>query len=431
MLVAKAFRKVYLTSPASGYCDDSLLVEAEMYRKAAARFESERRRADALKTYRFLAREYPHSKLKPQALRAISEIEGGRRSPTRSKRAANRARRLSRTRPPRRSRTFARLRPLNPPRRRRFRCATNPQGPVAAGYGRLTLCGSGRTPTRRALSSMVDDVTRYRFERLSNPDRLFVDLSNARLGPKFSTHRMTTLPVKDDRIGQIRVAQNRRKTVRVVFDLEQPVRPDFQWLPNPERLVIDLRSATEPPLFAEERPRDEAEAPGRSTGRSPDAVPVGAAAPSQVSDSPLVGESDVATPDSDSAPSPSTSSDAAESLLAVVPGTRPPAASEVFSFPTQEPAERFVFEAPPPSAFAPGRALQAAAPALVARRPEHHSGRGRSSRGVGPSFFPATRAAARALRIQGAAARGSRSLWRFAGREVSRGRRKSGPGSGA
>ena len=75
-LVAKAFRKVYLISPASSYCDDSLIVEAEMYRKAAARFESEKRRADALKTYRFLAREYPHSKLKPQVLQAIAEMEG-------------------------------------------------------------------------------------------------------------------------------------------------------------------------------------------------------------------------------------------------------------------------------------------------------------------------------------------------------------------
>ena len=240
--------------PASGYCDDSLLVEAEMYRKAAARFESERRRADALKTYRFLAREYPHSKLKPQALRAISEIEGGadpqharNEPPIAPPPVANPA-----------AKKVADLRPapaVEPTAPAPIQVRHQPPRPRRGGLRSVDAVRFWSHADSTRIVIDVDDVTRYRFERLSNPDRLFVDLSNARLGPKFSTHRMTTLPVKDDRIGQIRVAQNRRKTVRVVFDLEQPVRPDFQWLPNPERLVIDLRSATEPPLFAEERPR--------------------------------------------------------------------------------------------------------------------------------------------------------------------------------
>ncbi len=370
-MVAKAFRKVYLTSPASSYCDDSLLVEAEMYRKAAARFASERRRADALKTYRFLAREYPHSKLKPQALQAIAEIEG-RAEP-------QHARNEPPVSPPPAPvadpapKKVADLRPAPAAET----AASGPipvrhQAPRSRRGGLRSVAGvrfwSHADSTRIVID--IDDVTRYRFERLSNPDRLFVDLSSARLGPKFSTSRTTTLSVKDDRIGQIRVAQNRRKTVRVVFDLEQAVRPDFRWLPNPERLVIDLRSATDLPLFAEERSRDEAEAPGRSTGRAPDPVPVErASAPSQVSDSPLVGESDVATPDSDTPTSPSTSSDAAKALHTVVPGTRPSVASEEFSSRPPRPAERFVFEALPPALSASNHALASAAPPPVAAAP--------------------------------------------------------------
>ena len=190
-----------------------------------------------------------------------------------------------------------------------------------------------------------------------------MDLSNARLGSTFPKRRVTTLPVKDDRIKQIRVAQNRRSTVRVVFDLEQPVRPDFQWLTNPERLVVELRSATQRPLFADD-PR-----PSEDSGRAPNpsGLPAPAsvervASPAQVSDLPQGGESDVATPDSVSPTSPSTSPDAVKPLLAVVPGTRPSAASGGFS-PT--PPERFTFEAPSAAVPPQDRALPTETPPAV------------------------------------------------------------------
>ncbi len=227
-MVAKAFRKVYLTSPASSYCDDSLLVEAEMYRKAAARFASEKRRADALKTYRFLAREYPHSKLKPQALQAIAEMEG-RAEP-------QHARNEPAVSPPPAPAPVSDPAPKKvadlPPAPAAETALSAPipvrhQAPRSRRGGPRSVAGvrfwSHADSTRIVID--IDDVTRYRFERLSNPDRLFVDLTNARLGPKFAKRRMTNLLVKDNRVKQIRVAQNRRKTVRVVFDLEQAVRP--------------------------------------------------------------------------------------------------------------------------------------------------------------------------------------------------------------
>ena len=379
-MVAKAFRKVYLTSPASSYCDDSLLVEAEMYRKAAARFASEKRRADALKTYRFLAREYPHSKLKPQALQAIAEMEG-RAEP-------QHARNEPAVSPPPAPAPVSDPAPKKvadlPPAPAAETALSAPipvrhQAPRSRRGGPRSVAGvrfwSHADSTRIVID--IDDVTRYRFERLSNPDRLFVDLTNARLGPKFAKRRMTNLLVKDNRVKQIRVAQNRRKTVRVVFDLEQAVRPDFQWLPNPERLVIDLRSATDPPLFAEERSRDEAEAADRSSGRASDPVPVErASAASQVSDSPPAGELDVATPDSDTPTSPSTSSDAAKALHAVVPGTRPSVASEEFSSrPPKPPPERFEFNVPPPAASTPHPALSAASSPEIAGKSDMEAGR--------------------------------------------------------
>ena len=338
----------------------------------------QRRRADALKTYRFLAREYPHSKLRPQALQAIAEIEGrtdpqlARNEPSRSRRRPSR--RLSRTRPPRRSLVEA---PPSAPAAEGCRARADsgapptPKGRVAAGLRSIAAVRFWSRADSTRIVIDIDDVTRYRFERLSNPDRLFVDLSSARLGVEvLQAPHHDACWSKMIAIRQIRVAQNRRSTVRVVFDLEQPVRPDFQWLTNPERLVVELRSTIQPQTFAEQRLPDADEGIARNAGTPPNPVPVArAAAPSQVSDSPIVGESDVATPDSVTPTSPSTSPDVVNPLLAVVPGTRPSAASGGFSSRPPEPAERFVFEAPPPSAFAPGHALQAAAPALVTAAP--------------------------------------------------------------
>ena len=367
LLVAKAFRKVYLTSPASSYCDDSLIVEAEMYRKAADRFQSEKRRAAALKTYRFLAREYPHSKLKPQALQAIAEMEGRAEPqlarndppvavPTEPPLIAEPAPKKTVEVPPTSVAEPALPAPI--PVRHEPKPARRGSGPLSVSDVRFW---SHYDSTRIVID--IDEATRYRSERLSNPDRLFVDLSNTRLGSTFPKRRVTTLPVKDDRIRQIRVAQNRRTTVRVVFDLEQPVRADFQWLTNPERLVVELRSATQRPLFADDpRPsEDSGQAPNPSGLPAP--APVDrAASPAQVSDSPEAGESDVATPDSVNPTSPSTSPDAVNPLLAAVPGTRPSAASGGFSPP---PPERFTFEAPSPAVPGPDRALPTETPPAV------------------------------------------------------------------
>jgi len=76
--VANRFRKVYYTSPVSGYCDDALLHEANLYREISERFGSAKYRSRAIRTYQFLIREYPHSKLKKAAREAVAEIKAGR-----------------------------------------------------------------------------------------------------------------------------------------------------------------------------------------------------------------------------------------------------------------------------------------------------------------------------------------------------------------
>ena len=74
LVVIRAFRKVWYTSPVSAYCDDSLLAAANLYQEAADRFSSDQYRQRALETFGFLIKEYPHSKHKTEAQAALEEL---------------------------------------------------------------------------------------------------------------------------------------------------------------------------------------------------------------------------------------------------------------------------------------------------------------------------------------------------------------------
>ena len=70
--------------------------------------------------------------------------------------------------------------------------------------------------TTRVVIEVSDDFT-YRSDHLPNPDRLFFDI----VGAKPTTGRkISTTPVGDSIVRQIRVAETQPGTTRVVLDLE-------------------------------------------------------------------------------------------------------------------------------------------------------------------------------------------------------------------
>jgi N-acetylmuramoyl-L-alanine amidase len=77
-------------------------------------------------------------------------------------------------------------------------------------------------------------------DRLDNPDRLFFDLVGTR--PSLSQKSMTTIPVSDRLVKQIRVAEPQHNVTRVVLDLAASVEPTVSRLDNPTRLIIELRA---------------------------------------------------------------------------------------------------------------------------------------------------------------------------------------------
>jgi N-acetylmuramoyl-L-alanine amidase len=112
----------------------------------------------------------------------------------------------------------------------------------------------------------VSQEVKFRFERLSNPARLAVDLSDSRM--RLGSKSMNTVKIGDKLVKQVRVAQKEPRLTRVVLDLEGPVEQEISLLSNPVRVVIEVRplgqkkgtsEVTEavPPARPEEAPKTE------------------------------------------------------------------------------------------------------------------------------------------------------------------------------
>jgi N-acetylmuramoyl-L-alanine amidase len=104
-------------------------------------------------------------------------------------------------------------------------------------------------PTFTRIVVDIGTLREYSPHELPSPDRIFVDIYQAKLNPIL--HNKTYL-VKNDYISQIRIAQRSPSTVRIVVDLDFQKVKRFQVWPafDPFRIVIDIyphESALETP----------------------------------------------------------------------------------------------------------------------------------------------------------------------------------------
>ena len=94
-------------------------------------------------------------------------------------------------------------------------------------YSRVALTLSA--PAEARLGELREDPA------TKSPPRIFVDIANASL----SNGIKPELPIEDELLQRVRVAQRPDGKVRVVLDLKQPARPRVLVMENPFRLVID------------------------------------------------------------------------------------------------------------------------------------------------------------------------------------------------
>lgn len=122
---------------------------------------------------------------------------------------------------------------------------------IAFGIGGVLLAASAAHAEEEITAVRfwsLGDVTRiaiegsgpfhFKYDRLENPDRLFFDLSETR--PRLGHKGISTIPVGDKFLKQIRVAETQRGVTRVVLDLQAELQFTTSQLENPDRLIIEL-----------------------------------------------------------------------------------------------------------------------------------------------------------------------------------------------
>jgi N-acetylmuramoyl-L-alanine amidase len=84
----------------------------------------------------------------------------------------------------------------------------------------------------------LDSNAKYDTKRLSDPDRIYFDIANAKLSPLLANR---SFAVQDNLLKYVRAAQNRSDLVRVVLDISVTEGISISELQDPFRIVIDLR----------------------------------------------------------------------------------------------------------------------------------------------------------------------------------------------
>ncbi len=189
--------------------------------------------------------------------------------------------------------------------------------------------------TRIALE--VSGEFRYKYDKLSNPPRVYFDLFGVR--QRISKQKLHAIEVGDRLVEQIRVAETLPAVTRVVIDLQGEVDYSVSELANPHRLIIEIR----PP-----QPQAEEKEETRSTPPSPEPAKEQAAA------QPREPEPAVAAKEQ-----PVTSAPAPESV-------KPPAAAPPPAKPNPKESTRRAAAKPPPATAPPPVAAATPPPAATA-----------------------------------------------------------------
>lgn len=251
-----AYREVCRLNPAYSKTPVSLAAIAELYEEMGRVFSSDSYYLESVKTYRLLMKEYPLNRHSRDALFTIAEIyRTDLEDPVEARKAyedflvmypksdklddaREKLKQLAQQGTERGKAGAKRPRPGTPP-------AARPAGPqevvdvrrwVGPNYSRIVIG--------------IEGEVKFDTLRLLSPDRIVLDLQNARLSPALVGK---TFPVEDGFLRQIRVGQFSADVTRVVLDVEKIEDYSVFSLPNPFRLVIDVHGAPQPQIAKAEK----------------------------------------------------------------------------------------------------------------------------------------------------------------------------------
>jgi len=241
-----AYHQVYLITPDSEDCTASFIAEGELYEEMGRLYDAKYFNA-AVDSYRFLLQQYPGSRYRGEALLAIASIQKDDLHDSKDAQATYKQYLKLFPHSGKAHEVLADLRDVANP------IATQPLAapdelPAIQGQ-RVEPRASDENPA--AVSSIrtwnADNATRvvvglsntirYTAAHISSPDRIYFDLYEAQLSPRF-TGKVPDSP--DGLLRSVRVAQNRDGVVRIVLDVNGAKNYSAYLLGNPYRLVIEV-----------------------------------------------------------------------------------------------------------------------------------------------------------------------------------------------
>jgi N-acetylmuramoyl-L-alanine amidase len=230
------YRRVYDLAPFSGIAADALAAAAEVYHDMGKQFDRKYWRK-AIETYEFLRREYPHSRYRDDALFNIAQLyhvhlkdlDAGLKTYQDFLKRYPRSRYAATARD--------RIKAIEAAQAAEASAAAAP--PAAAGDRvevRNIRYWNAENYTRVVVD--LEGEVKYQGARIANPDRIFFDLFNTRLSTVLSGK---SFEVDQGLLNRIRIAENRTGVSRVVLEVKNAENYSFFSLPNPFRLVVDIR----------------------------------------------------------------------------------------------------------------------------------------------------------------------------------------------
>jgi N-acetylmuramoyl-L-alanine amidase len=265
--VVSAYRRVYLVTPNASEAPEAILSVAQIYEEMGKKFGSKYSQS-AVDTYQFLIHAYPGSSHCPGSLLEIARLQRDElNQPDLASKSYEEYLRMY-PRSPRRREIQERLAELALSRGSALPIGLTPTkadvdaaAPIPTGSGRSQVRNDDDTPAPGSIPRVrsittaaangttriiidIDHQVTYQSARIHNPDRIYFDISTARLSAQLAGR---TIAVKNDLLTEIRVAQNQAGVVRVVFDIAGVQDYTASMLNNPPRLVVELHGQSQAP----------------------------------------------------------------------------------------------------------------------------------------------------------------------------------------
>jgi N-acetylmuramoyl-L-alanine amidase len=241
------YRRVYDRAPFSSLGADGLAAAAETYHEMGKQFDPKYWQ-EAIATYRMLRKQYPSSRYGDNALfniaqmyhvhlkelpAALAAYEEFLKTYPRSRFAASARDRIKSIKAEQEAAEQAKR--ASPP----APAASAPPADSSRVEVRNIRYWNAKNYTRVVVD--LDREVKFQDGHIANPERIFFDLFNTRLSTVLSGK---TFEVNEGLLDRIRVGENRAGVTRVVLEVKNGENYSVFSLPNPFRLVVDIRGPT-------------------------------------------------------------------------------------------------------------------------------------------------------------------------------------------